>query len=159
MLSQACAATMLETLLSLATMATSAFLAATILPFPSEATFAGLLHREQVSPVALLMIATIFNTLGSMVNWWVGKLIANGGIGKLPQRLRPDAMTLERGETVFARFGWLALLFSWLPGIGDLATIAAGVLRYPLPRFALIVGIGKCARYAAIWAGWMAVAG
>ena len=150
---------MLETLLSLGTMAASAFLAATILPFPSEATFAGLLQRGQVSPVFLLMVATIFNTLGSMVNWWVGKVIADGGIDRLPQRLRPESATLERGEALFARFGWLALLFSWVPGIGDLGTIAAGLLRYPLARFAVLVGIGKFVRYAAIWAGWIAVAG
>ena len=150
---------MLETLLSLATMAMSAFLAATVLPFPSEATFTGLLHRGQVDPVALLMVATIFNTLGSMVNWWIGMMIADGGIRKLPSRLQPEAATLERGEALFARFGWAVLLFSWLPGIGDLATIAAGLLRYPPLRFALIVGIGKCARYAALWAGWIAVAG
>ncbi len=139
-------------------MALSAFLAATILPFPSEATFAGLLHRGQLNPVVLLGVATAFNTLGSMVNWWIGTVIADGGVERLPARLRPEPATLVKGEQLFARLGWLALLFSWLPGIGDLATIAAGVLRYPLARFALIVGVGKCARYAAIWAGWLAVA-
>jgi membrane protein YqaA with SNARE-associated domain len=150
---------MLETILSLATMAASAFLAATILPFPSEATFAGLLHRGHLNPFVLLSVATIFNTLGSMVNWWVGKVIADGGIGRLPARLRPDDATLAKGEHLFHRFGWLALLFSWVPGLGDLGTIAAGLLRYPLERFAVLVGIGKGARYAAIWAGWIAVAG
>ncbi|MGL4438819.1 MAG: YqaA family protein [Bosea sp. (in: a-proteobacteria)] len=150
---------MLETLLSLATMAASAFLAATILPFPSEATFAGLLHREHLNPVVLLGVATIFNTLGSMVNWWVGKIIADGGIERLPDRLRPDEATLAKGEHLFHRFGWLALLFSWVPGVGDLGTIAAGLLRYPLGAFAILVGIGKCARYAAIWGGWIVIAG
>lgn len=150
---------MLETIASLSGMALSAFLAATILPFPSEATFAGLLHRNHLNPFVLLAVATIFNTLGSMVNWWVGKVIADGGIGRLPVRLRPDEATLTNGEHLFRRFGWLALLFSWVPGIGDLGTIAAGLLRYPLPAFVILVGIGKCARYAAIWAGWIAVAG
>lgn len=150
---------MLETLLSLATMAASAFLAATILPFPSEATFAALLLRGQLNPVVLLVVATVFNTLGSVVNWWIGKIIADGGIGRLPERLRPDPETLARGERLFGRFGWLALLLSWVPGIGDLGTVAAGLLRYPLWRFAMLVGIGKCARYGAIWAGWIAMAG
>jgi membrane protein YqaA with SNARE-associated domain len=150
---------MSETIASLAAMALSAFLAATILPFPSEATFAGLLHRAQVNPIALLAVATIFNTLGSMVNWWIGKIIADGGIARLPERLRPDKSALAKGEHLFRRFGWLALLFSWVPGIGDLGTIAAGLLRYPLALFTLLVGIGKCARYATIWAGWIAVAG
>ena len=140
-------------------MAASAFLAATILPFPSEATFAGLLHRGQVDPVALWMVATLFNTLGSAVNWWAGRVIADGGIARLPTRIRPQRETLRKGEAVFGRFGWAALLMSWLPGVGDLATVAAGVLRYPLWRFLIIVGIGKGARYLAIWAGWTALAG
>lgn len=150
---------MLETLASLATMAASAFLAATILPFPSEATFAGLLHRGQVHPVALWLVATVFNTLGSTVNWWVGRVIADGGIERLPARLRPQASTMEAGERLFGRFGWVSLLFSWLPGIGDVATVAAGLLQYPLGRFVLLVGIGKGLRYGAIWAGWLAVVG
>ena len=140
-------------------MAASAFLAATILPFPSEVTFAGLLHRGQVNPVVLLAVATIFNTLGSLVNWWIGKIIADGGLDRLPARARPDAATLARGQELFKRFGWLALLFSWVPGVGDLATIAAGLMRYPLGAFVMLVGIGKCARYAAIWGGLIVVAG
>jgi membrane protein YqaA with SNARE-associated domain len=150
---------MLETIASLATMALSAFLAATILPFPSEATFAGLLHRAHVNPFVLLVVATIFNTLGSVVNWWVGRIIADGGIDRLPARLKPELATLAQGESLFRRFGWLALLFSWVPGIGDLGTIAAGLLRYPLVLFVVLVGIGKCARYVAIWGGWIAVSG
>lgn len=150
---------MIETIASLATMAASAFLAATVLPFPSEATFAGLLHRGHVNPALLLAVATIFNTLGSMSNWWAGKLIADGGIDRLPSRIRPEPATLVRAEALFARHGWLALLFSWVPGIGDLGTIAAGLLRYPLARFAVIVGIGKALRYGAVWAGWVAVVG
>jgi membrane protein YqaA with SNARE-associated domain len=78
---------------------------------------------------------------------------------RLPAPLRPEPATPARGERLFARFGWVALLFSWVPGIGDLGTVAAGALRYPLGRFALIVGLGKGLRYGAIWAGWMAVAG
>ena len=150
---------MLEALASLAGMAASAFLAATILPFPSEATFAALLHRGQVPPLLLLAVATVFNTLGSTVNWWVGKVIADGGVARLPLRLRPDAATLAKGERLFSRHGWLALLMSWVPGIGDLGTVAAGLLHYPLSRFMLFVGLGKGARYAAIWAGWIAIAG
>lgn len=150
---------MFESIVSLATMALSAFLAATVLPFPSEATFAALLLRGQLNPVVLLCVATVFNTLGSMVNWWVGKIIADGGLTRLPKRLQPDQATLDKGETLFGRFGWAALLFSWVPGIGDLGTVAAGLLHYPLGRFVILVGIGKCTRYAAIWAGWIAVAG
>ncbi len=53
---------------------TSAFLAATLLPFPSEVTLAGLLHAGQSDRAALWLVATIGNTLGSLVNWVIGRL-------------------------------------------------------------------------------------
>lgn len=150
---------MLEQLASLAGMALSAFLAATILPFPSEATFAALLYAGTVNPLALFMVATAFNTAGSCVNWWVGRVIADHGVERLPARVRPDAATTERAEALFRRYGWATLLGSWVPGIGDLATLAAGLLHYPFWRFVLLVGVGKGLRYGAIWAGLIGVAG
>ncbi len=150
---------MSETLLALAAMAASAFLAATILPFPSEATFAGLLHAAAAPAPALFTVASLFNTLGSCINFWIGRLAATGGLQRLPSRLRPEPAQLSRAETMFARRGWPSLLLSWVPVIGDLATLAAGLLHYPFARFVLLVGIGKAARYGAIWAGWAAVAG
>lgn len=150
---------MLETAAALAGMAASAFLAATILPFPSEATFAGLLYAGRVDPLALFLVATVFNTAGSCVNWQVGRLVAGHGVERLPARLRPEPASLARAEALFARYGWPSLLFSFVPGVGDLATLAAGLLHYPFTRFVLLVGVGKAARYGAIWAGLTAVAG
>ncbi len=66
---------------------------------------------------------------------------------------------MAKAEGLFRRFGWPSLAFSWVPGVGDLATLAAGLLHYPFWRFALLVGVGKAARYGAIWAGLAAVAG
>lgn len=149
---------MIEIALQLLTMAASAFLAATILPFPSEATFAGLLHLGTTPALALFVVASLANTAGSSVNWLVGRLVAAGGVDRMPARLRPEPASIARAEALFHRHGWLALLFSWLPGIGDLATLAAGLLHYPLARFVPLVLIGKAARYGAIWAGWIAVA-
>ncbi len=150
---------MLEALGQLGVMAASAFLAATILPFPSEATFAALLHGGRVDPLALFAVATVFNTLGSCVNWWIGRLAAEGGMERLPARLRPSEESMARARALFARYGWPSLVLSWVPGIGDLATLAAGLLRYPFIPFAALVGIGKALRYAAVWAGWTAVVG
>lgn len=150
---------MLESLAAYAGMAASAFLAATILPFPSEATFAALLHSGRVEPVALLAVATVFNTAGSCVNWWVGRLVAGRGVERLPPRLRPEPETVARAEALFGRYGWPSLVLSWVPAVGDLATLAAGLLHYPFWRFVLLVGLGKGLRYGAIWGGYVAVAG
>ncbi len=146
----------METLASLGLMAAAAFVAATLLPAQSEAAFVGLLAARSVDPTLLFVVASLANTAGSVVNWWLGRLIARGGIERLPDRLRPDPAHFARAQGWFARFGWPSLLFAWLPIGGDPLTFVAGSLNYPLGRFVLLVLIGKAARYALLWAGWAA---
>lgn len=146
----------MEALASLAAMAGAAFVAATVLPAQSEAVFLGLLAGKSVDPLALFLTASLANTAGSVLNWWIGRLIARGGLDRLPARLRPDPDKLAKAQAWFARFGWPSLLFAWLPIGGDPLTVVAGTLNYPLGRFILLVLIGKAGRYAAIWAGWAA---
>jgi membrane protein YqaA with SNARE-associated domain len=147
-----------EPLAALGLMAGAAFVAATLLPAQSEAVFVGLLAAKSVDPVLLFVIASFANTMGSVVNWWLGRLIATGGMERLPARLRPDPERFARAQRWFARFGWPSLLFAWLPLGGDPLTFVAGTLNYPLLRFFLLVFIGKAGRYALLWAGWAAAA-
>ncbi len=50
-------------------------------------------------------------------------------------------------------YGYPLLLLSWLPIIGDPITLAAGVLRARLLPTALLILIGKAARYGVLcWA-------
>ncbi|MER9757531.1 DedA family protein [Mesorhizobium sp. M0166] len=129
---------------------TSAFLAATILPFSSEVVLAGLIAGGRGDPVLLCAIATIGNTLGSVVNWMLGR-----GIDMLQSR-RWFPVTRERYERAsrtFRRFGACLLLFAWLPVVGDAFTVAAGAARIHLGVFVMLVALGKAARYAVIVAG------
>ncbi|MER9467708.1 DedA family protein [Mesorhizobium sp. M0482] len=134
-------------------MFTSAFLAATILPVSSEVVLAGLIAGGRGDPVLLLAVATIGNTLGSVVNWTLGR-----GIDTLKSR-RWFPITRERYQRAsrsFRRFGAWLLLFAWLPVVGDAFTVAAGAARMHLGIFVMLVALGKAARYAAIVAGlWM----
>ena len=131
-------------------LALSAFLAATILPVSSEAVLAGLIAAGRGDPVALFIVATVGNTLGSVVNWLIGRGIAQF-------RDRPwFPVSRERyhaAERQFDRYGVWLLLFAWLPFVGDPLTVVAGALRVPFGRFVLLVAIGKAARYAMVIAG------
>ncbi|KQU55034.1 hypothetical protein ASG72_05430 [Bosea sp. Leaf344] len=144
---------------ALAAMAAAAFVAATLVPAQSEAVFVGLLAAQAADPLALFVTASLANTTGSVVNWCLGRLIARHGLERLPARLRPDPLGLQRAQGWFSRFGWPSLLLAWLPVAGDPLTFVAGTLNYPLPRFILLVLLGKAARYAALWGGYAAVAG
>jgi len=139
---------------ALAAMAAAAFVAATLLPAQSEAVFVGLLAAKTVDPLALFLTASLANTAGSILNWWLGRLIARHGVDRLPTRVRPDPKRFAQAQGLFARFGWPSLLLAWVPIVGDPLTFVAGTLNYPFLRFTFLVLIGKAGRYAALWAGW-----
>lgn len=122
----------------------TALIAATVLPMQSEAVLVGLLLAGQQPPWLLVLVATVGNVLGSVVNWWLGR-----GIERFRDRrwfpAGPDAMT--RAERWYRRHGRWSLLLSWVPVIGDPLTVVAGVLREPFPTFLLLVTVAKAGRY------------
>lgn len=128
----------------------TAFIAATLLPAQSELLLSGMALSGRYDPALLLLSATAGNTLGSMVNWLLGR-----GIERFRDRpwfpFKPDA--IERAERSYARWGIWSLLLSWAPFIGDALTLAAGLLRTPLHVFLPLVIIAKGGRYVVLlWA-------
>lgn len=121
--------------------------AATLLPLQSEAGLVALLLTEQYSVLALLLVAIAGNTLGSTINWWLGRELV-----RFEQRrwfpLNPAQ--LQRAQGWYQRYGRWSLLFSWLPVVGDPLTLVAGVMREPLPGFLLLVLLAKSARYGVL---------
>ncbi|WP_262032249.1 YqaA family protein [Microvirga sp. Mcv34] len=132
----------------------AAFLSATVLPFQSEVVLFGLLITEHYQWWLLILVASVGNTLGSAVNWLVGRLLSRfEGRPWFPVKRE----TIERAEHWYHRYGRWSLLLSWLPFIGDPLTIVAGVLREPFLIFVAIVAVAKTARYFAVAAmtfGW-----
>ncbi|RRH95993.1 DedA family protein [Mesorhizobium tamadayense] len=122
----------------------TAFAAATVLPLQSEAVLAGLLLAGGQSPVALVLVATSGNVLGSLVNWLLGRGIDRFRDSKW---FPANPAALDRAAARYRRFGRWSLLLSWVPVIGDPLTVAAGVLREPLWSFLAIVTVAKAGRY------------
>jgi membrane protein YqaA with SNARE-associated domain len=125
----------------------AALLSATILPFQSEVVLFGMLLTHHYSPVALVLVASLGNILGSCLNWLMGRFLA-----RFEDRpwfpLRRDK--IEKAEGWYHRYGRWTLLLSWVPVIGDPLTIVAGVLREPFPVFLALVSIAKIGRYLAV---------
>ena len=107
----------------------SAFAAATILPAQSEALLAYQVSLNPSYAAKLIAVATIGNVLGSIVNWWLGRL-AKKFKDKSWFPLNEDK--LLQGEQYYRKFGRFSLLLSWAPFIGDPIIIVAEVLREPL---------------------------
>ena len=133
----------------------AALAAATVLPVQSEVVLIPLLLGEHYPAWLLVLVASLGNTLGSAVNWALGRLLARFEHQPwFPVR----RAAIARAEAWYRRHGRWTLLLSWLPVIGDPLTIVAGVLREPFPVFLLLVAIAKTARYLAVVAiaqGWM----
>ena len=127
------------------TLFTVAFLSATLLPLGSEALL--LYDITQNHSILLLWIfATLGNTLGSMLNYWLGLK----GEAYLERKKYLSKEKMENARRFFDKYGGWTLLLSWVPIIGDPLTFIAGVLSYNFKLFTLIVFLAKGTRYAAI---------
>ena len=125
----------------------SAFLAATLVPFSSELLLGGMTASGAFSTWGLLAAASIGNTLGSVVNWALGRYCLHFQDRRwFP--VKADAM--DRASLWFNRYGRAALLLSWVPIIGDPITFAAGVLRVPFSIFVVLVALAKAGRYLVV---------
>lgn len=125
----------------------SSFLAATLFPAQSELALAALLAKDTAPPFLLVAVATLGNVLGSCCNWLLG-LWAHRFQHHRLFPASPEA--LARAEGWYRRYGRWSLLLSWAPVIGDPLTLAAGLLREPLPSFLLLVTLAKLGRYLVI---------
>ncbi|MFH1805392.1 MAG: YqaA family protein [Pseudomonadota bacterium] len=125
----------------------SAFTSATILPGTSEAALAALVATGEHAVWLLVAVATTGNVLGSLVNWGLGLWIEHF---RHKRWFPVSAAQYERAERWFNRYGLWALLFAWLPVIGDPLTLVAGALRVKFWPFVVLVTLGKAARYAMI---------
>lgn len=122
----------------LAALFAAAFVSATVLPANSELVLVAFLKAFPERVAAALAVATLGNTLGGLTTYAIGRIVPQG---KAP---RPRALDLVR------RHGAWALLFSWVPIIGDALCAAAGWLRVPLAPAIVALALGKLARYVAV---------
>lgn len=123
----------------------SAFSSATILPGTSDVVLVAMIHQHPQWWGWAWLIATIGNSMGGVASYYMGRL--------LPHKHRaPDKMI-----TWIYKYGYWALLMSWVPFIGDGLAIAAGWLRLNVFLSALMLTIGKFARYGVLIFGTLQV--
>ena len=125
----------------------SAFLSATLLPGASEAALAAVLALGRSGVWVAVAVATLGNTLGSTVNWAIGRFLAR----HRGHRLFPvTEAQFARAAAFYRRWGVWSLLLSWVPVIGDPLTVVSGVLGTRLAAFVAIVALAKLGRYLVV---------
>lgn len=136
---------------ALALLFTVALLAATLLPLGSEPLLLALvtLQPDLIGPS--VAVATLGNTLGGMVGWWMGYGAKNWVARRFDVAHSP---VHARAMRWLQRLGPVACLGAWLPVVGDPLCVLAGYLRLPLLPCAAFMAIGKGARYLLVAFGW-----
>ena len=115
----------------------ASFLAATLVPLPSEAALFAYLQFHPERSALAVAVATVGNTAGGMTSYLVGRLV--------PQReLELKALRFVK------RYGAPMTFFAWLPIVGDALSVAAGWLRIHWAAVLGFMAAGRLARYIAV---------
>lgn len=125
----------------LSTVFVVAFVSATLLPLGSEPAVFGLIKLNPHLFWPAIMVATLGNTLGGMVSWWMGL-----GAHKVVDKYRHSSTHLRALEWL-EKLGPKACFLSFLPVIGDPLCAVAGWLKMPLLPCAAYMALGKFTRY------------
>jgi membrane protein YqaA with SNARE-associated domain len=127
----------------------ASFLAATIVPFSSEALLTFLIAKG-TDPYSAVLVATAGNWLGGMSSFAIGYM------GKwiwIEKYLKVKKESIEKWHDRLYRRGAVFAFLSWVPAVGDIFAVGLGVLRSNILITASAMLAGKFARYV-VW-GWI----
>ncbi|HET8870223.1 MAG TPA: YqaA family protein [Aquabacterium sp.] len=125
------------------------FVSATLVPMGSEPAVFGLIKLRPDLFWAAIAVATLGNTLGGAVTWWMGRAAhsaAEAWRAHHPPH-HPQTRAHLTASRWLGRFGPPACLLSWLPVVGDPLCAVAGWLRLPFWPCVIYMAIGKLGRY------------
>lgn len=124
-----------------------AMLAATIVPFSSDVLLVALLAAGG-DPASAVVVASAGNWAGGMISYAMGWFARWEW---LERWCRVRRATLEKQRARIERYGSALALLTWLPGVGDLLAIGLGFYRVSPTKVALLMLVGKSARFV-VWA-------
>ena len=165
-----------------------ALVSATLLPLGSEPAVFGLVKLNPALFWPAIAVATLGNTLGGVITWWMGygaerayesvhELASHPSAGhpsaghpsaahpsadphRAPHRA-PRSAPQRRALAWLRRYGAKGCLLSWLPVVGDPLCAVAGWLKLPFWPCVLYMAVGKFVRYVTMTAAllWVFPAG
>lgn len=133
-------------------LAVAACLAATLLPFSSEAAVLAALAAGG-DPWGVGVAASLGNCIGALITFGMGWFAGNA--------LRPKLLASRGGRRALLwadRWGAWSLLLAWLPVVGDPLFLVAGAAR--TPAWAVVAfGLGtRVLRYGVVIGAWLSTA-
>ncbi len=128
----------------LSTLFVVTLLSATLIPMPSEPALIGLVTLNPGLLWPAIGVATVGNTLGGALSYWMG-YGAHTALDKA--RHQPKGKAQLKALQWLEQLGPKACLLSWLPIVGDPLCAVAGWLRLDFWPCALYMLIGKLIRF------------
>lgn len=125
----------------------TAFLAATFLPFGSEPYLVYMLKRSGHSAFTVIGIATMGNFLGSVLTYYMGRLLP---LEKSQKFLKISDNSITKAKELSNKYGPIVAFFVFLPIIGDALALVLGFLRTPILWVFSSIFLGKLLRYIGI---------
>lgn len=124
----------------------SAFVAGSILPFSSEVVLTVLVQMG-ADPTLCLISASVGNTLGGLVCYWLGYL---GNMEWIERWLKIDKQKMDKVSGFVKQYGAGMGLFGVLPWVGEVIIVLLGLMRANVHVTTVTMFIGKFIRYLLI---------
>ena len=124
----------------------SALVAGSILPFSSEVVLT-ILVQMGADPVVSLISASVGNTVGGLVCYWLGYL---GNMQRIERWLKIDHTKMERVDKFVRKYGAWMGVFGVLPWVGEAIIVMLGLMRANVYLTTFTMFVGKFVRYLLI---------
>lgn len=119
------------------------FLAATLVPFSSDALYFAVLMLTK-DPWGCFLFGTAGNWLGGVTTYYIGRI---GRWEWIERWFKVKHETLEKQKVKIDKYGvWMALL-SWVPIVGDVIVVALGFYKSKPFLTLLLLLVGKAGRF------------
>lgn len=127
----------------------AALLAGSVFPFSSEAVMLALLAAG-LDPWKLMVYGTVGNVVGSMFNYWLGRL---GKIEWIERYFHVKKTDVDKAlRFMQGRGAWMGF-FAFLPILGSAIAVALGLMRANIFVTVFSMFLGKVVRYFVLLGG------
>ena len=124
----------------------SALVAGSILPFSSEVVLT-ILVQMGADPTLCLISASVGNTIGGLLCYWLGYL---GNMEWIERWLKIEKQKMDKVSGFVKRYGAMMGLFGVLPWVGEAIIVLLGLMRANVYVTTITMFIGKFIRYLLI---------